>query len=51
MIGDLLSFMCFLGLGFEDSIPDAKTIWLFRELLAEAKHRQAVRAVRPSAGR
>src|SRR5438477_5608528 len=29
--------MRFLGLGFEDSIPDAKTIWLFRELLVEAK--------------
>ena len=37
MIGDRLSFMRFLGLGFEDSVPDAKTIWLFRELLVEAK--------------
>jgi IS5 family transposase len=37
MINDRLSFMRFLGLGFEDNIPDAKTIWLFRELLVEAK--------------
>jgi len=37
MIGDRLSFMRFLGVGFEDSVPDAKTIWLFRELLVEAK--------------
>jgi IS5 family transposase len=37
MINDRLSFMRFLGLGFEDDVPDAKTIWLFRELLVEAK--------------
>jgi len=37
MTGDRLSFMRFLGLGFEDGVPDAKTIWLFRELLVEAK--------------
>jgi IS5 family transposase len=37
MIGDRLSFMRFLGLGFEDRVPDAKTIWLFRELLVDAK--------------
>jgi transposase, IS5 family len=37
MIGDRLSFMRFLNLGFEDNVPDAKTIWLFRELLVEAK--------------
>lgn len=30
---DRLSFMRFLGLGLEDKIPDAKTIWLFREQL------------------
>jgi IS5 family transposase len=29
--------MRFLGLGFEDKVPDAKTIWLFCELLVEAK--------------
>jgi hypothetical protein len=28
--------MRFLGLSFEDTVPDAKTIWLFRELLVEA---------------
>ena len=32
-IKDRLSFMRFLGLGFHDRVPDAKTIWLFREQL------------------
>jgi len=32
-IRDRLSFMRFLGLGLEDSVPDAKTIWLYREAL------------------
>jgi IS5 family transposase len=32
-IKDRLSFMRFLRLGFEDRIPDATTIWLFRETL------------------
>ena len=32
-IRDRLSFMRFLGLGFEDAVPDAKTVWLFREQL------------------
>jgi len=36
MIRDRLSFMRFLGLGLEDTVPDAKTIWLFRELLVKA---------------
>jgi len=35
MIQDRLSFMRFLGLRLEDSVPDAKTIWLFRERLKE----------------
>ena len=35
MIRDRLSFMRFLGLGLEDAVPDAKTIWLFREGLKE----------------
>lgn len=35
-IQDRLSFMRFLGLGLSDKVPDAKTIWLFREHLAEA---------------
>jgi transposase, IS5 family len=30
---DRLSFMRFLGLGLKDRIPDAKTIWLFRDEL------------------
>ena len=35
MIRDRLSFMRFLGLGLGDVVPDAKTIWLFRERLKE----------------
>lgn len=35
MIRDRLSFMRFLGLGLEDSVPDAKSIWLYREALAK----------------
>jgi len=33
---DRLSFMRFLGLGINDRVPDAKTIWLFRDRLAKA---------------
>ena len=29
-------FVRFLGLGFEDAVPDAKTVWLFREQLTRA---------------
>ena len=36
-IRDRLSFMRFLGLGIGDTVPDAKTGWLFREQLTEAK--------------
>ena len=36
LIRDRLSFMRFLDLELEDSVPDATTIWLFREALAEA---------------
>ncbi len=32
-IRDRLSFMRFLGLHLEDRVPDAKTVWLFRERL------------------
>ena len=32
-VRDRLSFMRFLNLRFEDSIPDAKTLWLFRDTL------------------
>ncbi len=35
-IRDRLSFMRFLGLDLHQRIPDAKTIWLFRELLTQA---------------
>jgi transposase, IS5 family len=33
-IKDRLSFMRFLELDFEDTVPDAKTLWLFRDTLA-----------------
>jgi IS5 family transposase len=36
-IRDRLSFMRFLGLAIGDPVPDAKTIWLFREELGNAK--------------
>ena len=35
-IRDRLSFMRFCGLALEDRVPDAKTIWLFREQLTRA---------------
>lgn len=35
-IRDRLSFMRFLDLGIEDRVPDAKTVWLYREKLAKA---------------
>jgi len=35
-IKDRLSFMRFLGLSLNDTIPDEKTIWLFRENLVKA---------------
>ena len=35
-IRDRLSFMRFLGLDLHQRIPDAKTIWLFRETLTQA---------------
>ena len=36
LIRDRLSFMRFLELGLEDPVPDATTVWLFREALASA---------------
>jgi transposase, IS5 family len=36
LINDRLSFMRFLGLGLGDRVPDAKTIWAFRERLTRA---------------
>ena len=37
-----LSFMRFLGLGLRARVPDAKTVWLFRELLVRAKAIEAL---------
>ncbi len=37
IINDRLSFMRVLGLGLGDAVPDAKTIWLFREPLPQAR--------------
>jgi transposase len=34
-VRDRLSFMRFLGLGLEDVVPDATTVWLFREALTK----------------
>jgi transposase, IS5 family len=36
-VRDRLSFMRFLGLDLDQRIPDAKTIWLFREALTQAQ--------------
>ena len=36
LINDRLSFMRFLGLSLGDRVPDATTIWLFRERLTKA---------------
>jgi len=36
LINDRLSFMRFLALGLLDRVPDAKTLWLFRERLTQA---------------
>src|ERR1700730_4950525 len=33
---DRVSFMRFLGLELEDTVPDAKTLWLYREALGKA---------------
>ena len=37
LIKDRLSFMRFLDLGLADAVPDANTIWTFREALTRAK--------------
>lgn len=42
LIRDRLSFMRFLGLGLEDPIPDAKTIWFYREALAKTGTTEAL---------
>lgn len=35
-VNDRLSFMRFLGLGLEDTVPDATSVWLFRKHLRTA---------------
>ena len=35
-VRDRLSFMRLLGLGLGDRVPDAKTVWLYRDALAQA---------------
>jgi transposase, IS5 family len=35
-VNDRISFMKFLHLGIEDRVPDATTVWLFREQLTKA---------------
>src|SRR5215469_16256780 len=37
LIRDRLSFMRFLGLGLADTVPDANTIWTFRETLTRSR--------------
>ena len=37
LIKDRLSFMRFLGLGLSDPVPDANTLWTFREALTRAR--------------
>lgn len=37
LIKDRFSFMRFLGLGLSDPVPDANTIWTFREALTRAR--------------
>jgi len=41
-IRDRLSFMRFLGLQLEERIPDAKTVWLFRERLKKLNLTEAL---------
>ena len=37
LVNDRLSFMKFLNLSIEDKVPDATTVWLFREELIKKK--------------
>jgi IS5 family transposase len=36
LINDRLSYQRFLGLSLGDKVPDAKTIWAFREVLTKS---------------
>ena len=38
-VRDRLSFMRFLGLGLGDRVPDAKTVWLYRDALGARQAR------------
>ena len=42
-IRDRLSFMRFLGLGLDGKVPDAKTVWLYRDLLTQGGDRHGDR--------
>src|SRR5438034_283982 len=46
LIRDRLSFMRFLDLELEDPVPDATTIWLFREALAQVGLDKAYKLIR-----
>ena len=48
---DRLSFMRFAGLALHDPVPDAKTIWLFREQLTRAGALCRLRALRSATAR
>ncbi|MEK1929860.1 MAG: transposase, partial [Pararhizobium sp.] len=53
-IQERLFFLQFLWLGLSDKVPDAKTIWLFRESLVRAARRSSRRrnnAIRSGKGR
>jgi hypothetical protein len=39
---DRLSFMRFVGLGLEDTVPDAKTLWLYRATLVKTSAMDAL---------
>ena len=41
-INDRISFMRFLNLNIEDRVPDAKTIWSFRDTLTKAEAAQSL---------
>ena len=50
-VRDRLSFMRFLGLGLGDRVPDAKTVWLYRDaLVPSGQGGGAVCALRRSSG-
>ena len=50
LINGCLSCMCFLGLGLSERMPDARTLWLFRERLTQAICRCRARSWRQPGG-